>query len=247
MGKIISIINQKGGVGKTTSSSSISVALANMGYRTLVFDLDPQCNLTASLGATSQESNTYSVLKGNCKFKPISIIPNLDLLPSSIDLSAFDLEMSGEPGKEYLLKELIESVIANYDYVLLDCSPNLGLIALNALTASKFYIIPLLPHYLSVQGLSKLLEITDKIKKRLNPKLELGGVIITQYNSRKILHQDTVEVIKKHFKEKLFTTFIRENISLAEAPGTGLDIFRYAPSSNGAIDYLSLAKEIIKL
>lgn len=247
MGKIISFINQKGGVGKTTSTVSVAAAMANMDKKTLVIDLDPQCNLTTSFGCKEYDENTYTILKGEKEFKTVQINENLDILPSSLDLSAFDLEMSAEPGKEYLLKELLNPVLDSYDYILLDCSPNLGLITLNALTASHFYIIPLLPHYLSIQGLSKLIEITDKVKRRLNPEIELGGVVLTQFNSRKVLHKDTITVIQEHFKEKLFKTFIRENIALAEAPSSGVDIFQYDVKSNGAADYFSLTREILKI
>lgn len=247
MTKIVSFINQKGGVGKTTSSVSIAAALANLGYRTLAIDLDGQCNLSSSFGIEEEEVNTYSVLKEDKKFKTISVIENLEVLPASIDLSALELELSAEPGKEYILSELCQNIKKNYDYILLDCSPNLGLISLNALAASDFFIIPLLPHHLSIQGLAKLMEIADKVKRRLNEKLELGGIIITQFNNHKVLHKDTAEVIKEHFGEKLFYPFVRENISLAEAPSSGTDIFRYAPHSNGAQDYLALAEEIKKL
>jgi chromosome partitioning protein len=247
MGKIIAFINQKGGVGKTTTTASVASGMAQLGLKTLAVDLDAQCNLTTSFGITDFSVNTYNTLKSQKQFKPISINQHLAVLPSSVDLSAFELEMSAEPGKEYLLKELLEPVLDQYDYILLDCSPNLGLVSINALTAAEFYIIPLLPHHLSIQGLTKLLEITDKVKKRLNPSLEMGGIVLTQYNNRKVLHRDIAQVIKEHFGQKLFKTVIRENISLAEAPSSGTDIFQYAPKSNGAEDYLNLTKEIINL
>lgn len=247
MGKIIAFINQKGGVGKTTTTASVAAALANMGHRTLVIDLDGQCNLTTSFGVEDMTVNSYNAMKGEKPFKAVEIYPKLHVLPSSLDLSAFELEMATEPGKEYLLKELLAPVLSKYDYILLDCSPNLGLISVNALSAADFYIIPMLPHHLSIQGLTKLMEVTDKVKRRINSKLELGGIVITQYNNHKVLHKDIAEVIKSHFGEKLFSTFIRENISLAEAPCSGTDVFRYAPKSNGAEDYLRLAREITNI
>lgn len=247
MGKIIAFINQKGGVGKTTTTASVAAAMANLGLKTLAIDLDAQCNLTTSLGIAEANANIYNMLKGQLQFKPTELNEHLAVLPSSVDLSAFELEMSAEPGKEYLLSELLKPVSNFYDYILLDCSPNLGLVSVNALTAADFFIIPLLPHHLSIQGLTKLLEIADKVKKRLNAKLEMGGIVLTQYNNHKVLHKDIAQVIKDHFGEKLFNSTIRENISLAEAPSSGTNIFEYAPKSNGAEDYLNLTKEIIKL
>jgi chromosome partitioning protein len=247
MGKIIAFINQKGGVGKTTTTASVAAGMAHLGLSTLAIDLDAQCNLTTSFGITDFSVNTYKTLKSQKHFKPIPINQHLAVLPSSVDLSAFELEMSAEPGKEYLLKELLEPILDQYDYILLDCSPNLGLVSINALTAADLYVIPLLPHHLSIQGLTKLLEITDKVKKRLNPGLEMGGIVLTQYNNRKVLHRDIGQVVQEHFVQKLFKTVIRENISLAEAPSSGADIFQYAPKSNGAEDYLNLTKEIINL
>jgi len=245
MSKIISIINQKGGVGKTTTTCSLASALSLHNKKVLAIDLDSQCNLSLSLGIKDSEVNSYKLLKGIQPFKPIVINENFDLIPSSIDLSAFELEMSNEPGREYLLREIIEKEKAKYDYILIDCSPSLGLVSLNALTASDSFIVPVLPHHLSIQGLSKLMEVTSKIRSRLNPNLELEGVLFTQFNGRKIMHKDTLEVINNHFTGKVYSTFIRENIALAEAPSAGLDIFRYAPESNGATDYSELCKELI--
>lgn len=245
MEQIIAFINQKGGVGKTTTCASVAVAMAALDKRTLLVDLDAQCNLSASFGVYDHDVNTYSVLKGEEAFDTIRVNDLLDLLPASIDLSAFELEMSGEPGKEYLLKEILDPLRDNYDYIFLDCSPTLGLLSLNALCAADTYIIPILPHHLSIQGFTKLLDVTEKVKKRINAKLELGGIVLTQYNSHKVLHKDIFEVIQNHFDDKLFDTVIRENIALAEAPSAGVDIFRYAPKSNGAADYMQLAKEML--
>ncbi|MBK3518724.1 ParA family protein [Carboxylicivirga marina] len=243
--KIISFINQKGGVTKTTSCISVASAMARKGLKVLVCDLDQQCNASASLGVLEAEINAYSVLKGQCDLDIINVTDNLYLLPASNDLAAFDLEMSSEPGTEFLLKEALQP-LKQVDVILIDCSPSLGLLTLNALTASDSYICPVLPNHLSVAGMSKLVEIADKVQRRLNPRLSLLGVLLSQFNSRKILHQDTASVIKAHFGDKLFRTVIRENISLAEAPSSGKSIFDYAPQSNGAIDYMNLTNEILE-
>lgn len=247
MEKIIAVINQKGGVGKTTTTVSIASALALKGLNTLVVDLDAQRNATTSLGIKDPQITVYEVLKGEERLKIIPVEDNLYLLPASINLAAFGLEMASEPGKEFLLKEKLDAISSNFDYILLDCSPNLGLVTINALSACDYFVIPLLPHHLSIEGFAQLLEVTDKVKKRINPKLSLGGIVLTQYNNHKILHRDTAEVVSNHFSGKLFKTFIRENISLAEAPSSGKSIFHYAPKSNGATDYLSLAEEIINI
>lgn len=245
MAKIISIINQKGGVGKTTTTCSLANALSLKGKKVLLVDMDPQSNLSQSLGIGDFENNIYQALKQETEFLPIEVMNNLSLVPSCMDLSALENEMNNEPGREYLLKELLEPVKDQYDFILIDCSPSIGLIALNALSACDTFIIPVLPHHLSIQGLSGLADVAKKIKSRINSKLKLEGVLITQFSHRKVLHRDVQIALKNHFKGRLYNTTIRENISLAEAPSAGLDIFRYAPNSNGAEDYLKLCEEFL--
>jgi chromosome partitioning protein len=246
MSKVISISNHKGGVGKTTSAINIGAGLNKLGKKVLLIDLDPQANLSQSLGLIEPERNIYGALRGEYKLQAIEILKGLDVVPSTLDLSGAEVEMSGEAGREYILRELIEPIRASYDYILIDSPPSLGLLTINAFTASDLVFIPLQAQYLALQGLTKIIEVVDKIKKRLNKELRVGGVFITQYDSRKVLNRDVVSTIEAHFKDEVFKTRVRDNIALAEAPVKGVDIFRYNPKSYGAEDYLSLSKEILK-
>lgn len=247
MSKVIAISNHKGGVGKTTSTINIGAGLNTLGKRILLLDLDPQANLSQSLGITSPERTIYGALRGLHGLEPISILPGLDVIPSTLDLSGAEIELSGEAGREFILKDLLEPVRGKYDYILIDSPPSLGLLTINAFTASDLVFIPLQAQYLALQGLAKLVEVIDKIKRRLNPGLSIGGVFVTQYDSRKVLNRDVVEVIRAHFPKELFSTYIRDNIALAEAPAQGMDIFRYSQKSNGAEDYLALSREIAEI
>ena len=246
MSKVISISNHKGGVGTTTSALNIGAGLNKLGKKVLLIDLDPQANLSQSLGIIEHEKNIYGAIRGEYKLQPINIIKGLDLIPSTLDLSGAEVELSGEAGREYILKELIDPIKKQYDYVIIDSPPSLGLLTINSFTASDEVLIPLQAQYLAIQGLTKLVEVIDKIKKRLNKSLKVGGVFITQYDNRKVLNRDVVTTIKSHFKNEVFKTKIRDNVALAEAPTQGVDIFRYQPKSKGAEDYLALCREIVK-
>ena len=246
MSRVISISNHKGGVGKTTSTINIGAGLNKLGKKILLIDLDPQANLSQSLGLIEPERTIYGALRGEYKLQPIEIVKELEVIPSTLDLSGAEIEMSAEAGREYILRELIEPIRASYDYILIDSPPSLGLLTINSFTASDEVFIPLQAQYLALQGLTKLLEVIDKIKKRLNKELRVGGVFITQYDNRKVLNRDVASTIEAHFKDEVFKTRVRDNIALAEAPSQGLDIFRYSPKSYGAEDYLSLSKEILK-
>ena len=246
MSKVISISNHKGGVGKTTSAINIGAGLNLLKKKVLLIDLDPQANLTQSLGLINEPINIYGALRGEYKLQPIEILKGLDVIPSTLDLSGAEVELSSEPGREYILKELIEPLRAYYDFIIIDSPPSLGLLTINSFTASDEILIPLQAQYLALQGLAKLVEVVDKIKQRLNKGLKVGGVFITQYDSRKVLNRDVVDTIQAHFKDEVFKTKVRDNIALAEAPSQGLDIFRYSSKSKGAEDYLALSKEVLK-
>ena len=246
MSKVISLSNHKGGVGKTTSTINIGAGLNNLKKRVLLIDLDPQANLSQSLGIMEPTKTIYGALKGEYKLEPLEIIPGLDLIPSTLDLSGAEIELSGEAGREYILKELIDPLRGSYGYILIDSPPSLGLLTINAFTASDEIYIPLQAQYLALQGLTKLMEVIEKIKSRLNKKLKVGGVFVTQYDNRKVLNRNVVETIRSHYKDQVFKTLIRDNVALAEAPTQAMDIFRYNPKSYGAEDYLSLCKEMLK-
>lgn len=247
MNKIIAISNHKGGVGKTTSAINIGAGLNKLGKKVLLIDLDPQANLSRNLGITESDRTIYGALRGLHGLEPTSIKPGFDLIPSTLDLSGAEIELSGEAGREFILKELLEPIKQKYDFILIDSPPSLGLLTINAFTASDEIFIPLQAEFLALRGLTKLVDVINKIKKRLNPSLKIGGVFITQYDSRKVLNGDIVEAIKNHFPKEILSTSIRDNIALAEAPSQGLDIFRYNQKSQGANDYLSLSKEILKI
>ncbi len=246
MAVVISLLNHKGGVGKTTSAINIGAGMVELGKRCLLIDLDPQANLTVSLGISRQKYTIYESLRGESDLVPYTAKDGLDIITSTLDLSGAEMELINEAGREYILRELLTTVDDDYDYVIIDCPPSLGLLTLNALTSSRYVYIPLQTEFLALQGLAKIKQVIDKVKLRLNKKLELGGVIATMYDSRKVLNRDVVETIKKYFGQKVFNTFIRDNVALAEAPAQRQDIFEYNKRSPGAKDYLALCKEIIE-
>ncbi|GAH53927.1 unnamed protein product [marine sediment metagenome] len=246
--KIIALTNQKGGVGKTTCAINIGAGLSGLGKRVLLIDLDPQAHLTYSLGipAHELENTVYELLKGTVTLKETIIERNgLSLVPSSLNFSGAEIEFSGLAGREFLLKEVLEG-LKKYDYVFIDCPPSLGLLTLNALTTAQEVYIPLQTEFLALQGMTKLLETINIVKKRLNKDLEIAGIIAMRFDNRKNLNREVVEKIKEYFGNKLFNTLIRDNISLAEAPSFGKTIFEYKSNSYGAKDYLDLCKEIVK-
>jgi chromosome partitioning protein len=245
MGIVISLLNHKGGVGKTTSTINIGAGLAELGKKVLLIDLDPQANLTLSLGIPRQKFTIYEALRGESDLVPYNVKRNLDVVTSTLDLSGAEMELVNEAGREYIMRELFAVIQDQYDYILIDCPPSLGLLTLNALTSSRYVIIPLQTEFLALQGLAKIKQVIDKVRMRLNKNLEIGGVIPTMFDKRKVLNNDVVDTIHKYFGEKVFKTYIRDNVALAEAPAQRKDIFDYNPRSPGAEDYLNLSREII--
>ncbi|PIV64723.1 MAG: chromosome partitioning protein ParA [bacterium (Candidatus Ratteibacteria) CG_4_10_14_3_um_filter_41_18] len=247
--RIIALTNQKGGTGKTTSAVNLGAGLSRLNKKVLLADLDPQANLTYSLGIVAHEleRSVYDLFKETASTQNLIVKKfNLDILPSNIDLSAAEIELVGTPGREFLFKEGIKK-ITQVDYLLIDCPPSLGLLTINALVAAKEVFIPLQTEFLALQGLSKLLETVEIVRKRLNSELEVTGIIGTRYDNRKNLNRQVVDKIRESFGKKLFKTLIRENISLAEAPSYGQTIFDYQPKSHGAEDYMELSKEVLKM
>lgn len=246
--KVFCFSNHKGGVGKTCSACNIGAGLARKGKKVLLIDLDPQANLSTSLGVKGTDKNVYQVFTNQIKLNQAiySITENLDLVPGSLDLAGVEVELISEPGRELVLKNSVALIQDQYDYILIDCPPSLGILTSNALTVSDRVIIPLEAHYLAVQGVEKLKNIIEKVKCRLNSDLDIGGVLITKYDSRTTLNRDIAEQIEIYFPSKVFKTKIRTNIVIAEAPSFGKDVFRYSPKSNGAEDYSSICDEILE-
>ena len=242
MRQTISIVNHKGGVGKTTSVSSLGVALARMGKRVLLVDLDAQGNLTDTLTQTPGVRSIYDSLRTLETLPVVNIREGLDLCPSSIDLVSMDLELADKKEREYRLSRLLRGL--DYDFILLDCPPSLGLLTINALTASTKVIIPLTPEALPAKGLGTLLDIIERTRETLNPGLSLGGILITRYNRRKI-NRLVEETLRETFGDSVFKTKIRENVDISESPLQCKDIYSYSPDSIGAKDYESLALEVV--
>ena len=251
MGKIIAIANQKGGVGKTTTAVNLGAALGVLEKKVLLIDADPQANATSGLGVDVQsvKYGTYQLLEHSIAVEDAILStdsPNLDLIPSHIDLVASEIELVDKASREYMLKKALNDSIDQYDYVLLDCAPSLGLITLNSLVAADAVIIPIQCEYFALEGLGKLLNTIKSIQKLHNKDLDIEGLLLTMYDTRLRLSNQVVEEVKKHFGKMVFKTIIQRNIRLSEAPSFGEDIISYDASSRGAKSYLSLGSEIIK-
>ena len=249
MSKTIAFINQKGGTGKTTSAVNIGAGLTRLGQKVLLVDLDPQANLTYSLGIKVQELDKIiaDVLEGEAITEETIIERNgLDIIPSSLSLSETEVRIFNITGKEFLLREALDRLKGSYHFILIDCPPSLGNLTINALTAVKEVYIPLQVHFLALQGLNALRRVVNIVQERLNKDLKITGIIGTQFDKRKNLNKEVLAKIKEHFGGLVFKTLIRDNIALAEAPSYGQTIFEYRLKSHGAEDYLALSKEILK-
>jgi len=250
MGKIIAIANQKGGVGKTTTSVNLAASLGVLEKKVLLIDADPQANATSGLGidVESVEIGTYQILEHSNTAKEAILktnSPNVDIISSHIDLVAIEIELVDKENREYMLKTILADVIDDYDYILIDCAPSLGLLTLNALTAANSVLIPIQCEYFALEGLGKLLNTIKSIQKIHNKDLDIEGLLLTMYDSRLRLSNQVVEEVQKHFNEMVFDTIIQRNVRLSEAPSFGESIISYDASSKGANNYLSLAEEII--
>lgn len=245
--KTIALFNQKGGVGKTTSTVNIGAGLARLGKRILLIDMDPQANLTVSLGFSCEGEETINeLLAGQITLdQAIKERDGMRVIPSGLQLAGAELQLAASMGREKLLQEALEGLPADFDYILIDCPPSLGLLTLNALAACDGLYIPIEAEFLPMQGLRLLMDTVKTVKKRINPKIEIAGVITTFCDPRKNLQRTVIEQIKARFGDRVFNSTIRVNVSLAEAPSAGQTIFEYSPGSHGAADYMALCQEII--
>lgn len=251
MAKIISIVNQKGGVGKTTSAINLAASLGVLERRTLLVDADPQANATSGTGHDPREvkASIYECIINNTPASEVIVStdnPNMDLLPGHIDLVGAEIEMIDMPEREYQMKRVLEPLREQYDFIIIDCSPSLGLVTVNSLTCADSVIVPVQCEYFALEGLGKLLNTIKIVQQRLNPELMIEGMLLTMYDSRLRLANQVVEEVKTHFQQLVFDTVIHRNVALGEAPSHGQTIIMHDASSKGAVNYLNLAREILQ-
>jgi chromosome partitioning protein len=251
MSRIIAIANQKGGVGKTTTAINLAASLAILEHKTLLIDADPQANATSGIGFDPRNIKTsiYECIINEVEIKDIILntnTPNLDLIPAHIDLVGAEIEMINLPNREHMMRNAINKIKDQYEFIIIDCSPSLGLITLNSLTTADSVIIPVQCEYFALEGLGKLLNTIKIVQSRLNTELEIEGILLTMYDSRLRLSNQVVEEVKTHFQTMVFDTIIQRNIRLGEAPSFGLSVIMHDASSSGATNYLNLAREILQ-
>lgn len=243
--KVIAVANHKGGVGKTTSVASLGDALAILGKKVLVIDLDAQQNLSFSLTQSEDpDVSVYDALVKDAELPVVNVRKNLDLVPASLDLARAEIDMATKIAREGILRGALQPLVMKYDYIIIDCPPSLGIVTTNALVAADELIIPLTAETLPLKGLAMLDDVMSEVKRRVNPDIILGGVFLTRYNNRK-LNKEVESMLRERYGSKVFNTKIRENIALAEMPVSGQSIFSYDSKSNGASDYMSLAQEVV--
>ena len=251
MGKTIAIANQKGGVGKTTTSINLSASLSSKEKKVLVIDADPQGNTTSGFGVEKNdlENTIYELMLSECSIKECilnNVIPGVSIIPSNVNLAAAEIELIGIDRKEFILKREVEWIKDSYDYIIIDCPPSLNLLTLNAMTTADSVLVPIQCEYYALEGLSQLIHTINLVKERLNPDLDIEGVVFTMYDSRTNLSAQVVENVKDHLSQRVFSTVIPRNIRLAEAPSYGMPIHMYDSKSAGAEAYMQLADEIIR-
>lgn len=250
MGRIIAVANQKGGVGKTTTSINLSSCLAALGKKVLAIDMDPQGNMTSGLGIDKNEveNTVYELILGEAGIEDVickEALENLDVLPSNVDLSAAEIELIGVEDKEFIIHDEVEKIRDNYDYIIIDCPPSLNTLTINAMTTADAVLVPIQCEYYALEGLSQLIHTIELVKERLNADLEIEGVVFTMYDARTNLSLQVVENVKDNLNQTIYKTIIPRNIRLAEAPSHGLPINLYDPKSAGAESYMLLAEEVI--
>lgn len=250
MGRTIAVANQKGGVGKTTTAINLSACLADKGQKVLAIDMDPQGNMTSGLGLDkdSVEKTVYDIIIGECGTDEViqkEVLENLDILPSNIDLSAAEIELIGIEDKEYIIRNAIEGIKDQYDYIIIDCPPSLSMLTINAMTTADSVLVPIQCEYYALEGLSQLIHTVELVKDRLNDRLEIEGVVFTMYDARTNLSLQVVENVKDNLQQNIYKTIIPRNIRLAEAPSYGMPINKYDPKSSGCESYMRLAEEVM--